>query len=273
MNAKSAHRRLLVAGALLASAALSVPCLSADLTLEPNGNVLLSGPIVEGDADRLIALQQRSLAVSGRPLGYLHLSSPGGSVAEAAKLGALVEVFRLIVDVPRGTSCASSCFFVFVAAEQRFAMAPYAGAVRGKLGLHRPYLDPGAIDTASSSAGGAQRALMWQVKTYLSQRNVPQRLIDLMMTKSSRDIYWANDSDIVELGSFSPAHEEMVIAKCGRTPDSGNALASAKTRQEFDEIAGSIDQISACDSALVRRLQAREVPDLLSRMKTGWRPW
>ena len=70
---------------------------------------------------------------------------------------------------------------------------------------------------------------MRKVTSYLEYHIVPRRIIDLMMSRPSNDIYWLTDGDIDELGNFPPALEELYITKCGysRNPAISN-IATVK---------------------------------------------
>ena len=60
-----------------------------------------------------------------------------------------------------------------------------------------------------------QQQLMSRIRQYLGAENVPQMLVDAMMSRPSTDVYWLTDDDLESLGEYSPAYEELLIAKCG----------------------------------------------------------
>ena len=59
---------------------------------------------------------------------------------------------------------------------------------------------------------------MKAVSTYLDEQLISRRLTDLMMSRSSLDIYWLSNSDILEIGLFPPGLEEFFIRKCKYDP-------------------------------------------------------
>ncbi len=88
--------------------------------------VAASGPIEEGDAERLLTA---ALSVGDR---ILLLSSPGGSVSAALALGAVISSQRYSVVVVG--SCASACASILFPAGERSVLAD-----GGRLGFHSCY--------------------------------------------------------------------------------------------------------------------------------------
>ena len=177
----------------------------------------LVGEIKSGDADRLIAF----VKAQTRSPGTLLLDSPGGSVAEAIRIAQVVKKLSLMVLVLPGRVCASACFFIFAAGTGRSAWEAERISQLGQpptnrweqplgfVGLHRPYL--GSI----AGPDKKQEQIMRSVAAYLDGEMVSRRLVDIMMSRSSVDIYWLNKEDLRMLGQASPAVEEYAIRKCG----------------------------------------------------------
>jgi hypothetical protein len=181
---------------------------------EPGVPILyVSGIIERGDTDKLTQYLRSDL--DRAPLiNDVWLNSPGGNLAEAMRLGALMERLGHTAVVPTGARCASACFFVWIGASGRFA--------RGDLVIHRPYFD---MDESSSSASGyeqAYREASESAHSYLRQRNVPSYLIELMMKVSSVEAYTLSDRDKSSIGHMSNARVEYMIQSCGM-PDSKQA--------------------------------------------------
>jgi hypothetical protein len=155
------------------------------------------------------------------------LDSPGGDVQEAFSLSDVV--VRAVLDTATHTPgrpitlppmhqnvCVSACFLVWVAGADR---AHWSFGKFG-LGLHRPYFAPETY--AQQDAGTAaqqQQESFIRVRTYLRRFEVPDALIDTMMTRSSREIYWlsSNDDSSVMSGR-APWFEELMIARCKYDP-------------------------------------------------------
>jgi hypothetical protein len=248
---------------------------AATLTFDDHGGIHFDGPIAPGDAETLIDRQRAWTAKNGEPLRIAYLSSSGGSLSEAIKLALLVEAFRLDVKVPAGAHCASSCFLMYVAGSARVAMGNAASAIAGRVGVHRPYIDRTRIqDRDLPRIESEQRKLMLQMQTFLRERSVPQDLIEKMMRYSSQEVYWLDDADIAtSLGGFSPAYDDLIVGKCGRSPDIGRQLMNPSGSRNAQDIIDSMGELNECQSRVMKDLRSKEIPPMLERMKRGWRPW
>jgi hypothetical protein len=175
-----------------------------------NGNydLLMKGEIVPGDYERLLAFATTSKIPLLR-VGYT-LSSPGGDVSEALRIGRLFKnIYASVVVGPESGPCASACFIIF-------ASAVFRQAEDGLVGIHRPYVSPNRLASVSPSAAEAleTRALL-DAETYLHQLRVPNRLVDEMFENASTEIHWLSYSELSELGRRPPWYEEFLIARCG----------------------------------------------------------
>lgn len=170
------------------------------------GSISISGPLIEGDAQKLVSLMISIKA----DFFYISLNSPGGSVIEALKMAEIIREMRAEVRTTQPGICASACFFLWLAGAHRIAGASDLDE-SGWLGLHRPYL---SSPTGTELSLTYQTQLMQAIATYLEQRTVPRRLIDIMMRNPSNQIYWAKSRDINEIGTIPPDLEELYIARC-----------------------------------------------------------
>ena len=89
---------------------------------------------------------------------------------------------------------------------------------------------------------------------------VPTYLIELMMRRSSNEIYFLSDSDLSSLGEVFLPREELFTAKCGY-----------KRNQTFDVIR-LISEITK-DRECVNRIQFNDKFLFIEKLKTGWKPW
>src|SRR5882762_7562447 len=94
--------------------------------------LLLNGEIMPGDYEHLLEVIRNDPGRFWNSTGFI-LSSPGGDIQEAVRIASLVKGTYSLVTVGRTAPCASSCFFIYAAAAQRWA-GP------GMLGIHRPYI-------------------------------------------------------------------------------------------------------------------------------------
>ena len=74
---------------------------------------------------------------------------------------------------------------------------------------------------------------MKQVQIYLEAQMVPRRLIDLMMSRPSNDVYWLNSKDFQEFGEYRPEVEEFLINKCGYIRATDSAMARGLTGEQM----------------------------------------
>lgn len=196
---------------------------SAEISILRPGDILVVGLITKGDAEKL----KNTIRTHKGGIFAISLDSPGGDVAEAIQMAELIKPLYLMVRVAPGRRCASACLFPWLVGTSRTATAPenvqrftkLGLQPAGTLGIHRPYLQN--FDSVSNK----QSEVMRQVQTYLESQMVPRRLIDLMMSRPSNDIYWLNSKDLQEVGDYRPEVEEFLINKCGYTRPTDSAFA------------------------------------------------
>ena len=213
----AATRSLLIASSLfLVFTSLSFGMDFSTTRIDPFGDgqvkkvaVLLKGEILPGDHERLIQFAvHNNIDLANE---NFILSSPGGDVLEALKVGELVKNLYVTVWVgPDTGQCASACFIIFASAVSRHALA-------GLVGIHRPYVDRTQLRLLSPKNAEAQenKALL-DAENYLHQLRVPSYLVDKMFQHASSEIYWLSNEDLVsELGTRPAWYEEFLIARCG----------------------------------------------------------
>jgi hypothetical protein len=167
----------------------------------------LSGEILKDDSNKLIAL------ISSNPVAFLDartivLKSPGGDIEESARIASIIEQAALITVVDPDETCASACFFVFVAGPVRWG--------RGTILIHRPYFQDDVYDSGQlANALSDHRDVMVAVRRYLEERSIPTHLIDEMIRRPSNDGYALTRRDLLEIGIMTPTFEEASIATCG----------------------------------------------------------
>jgi hypothetical protein len=139
------------------------------------------GPIVTGDTDRLTRALS-TVTQSGRTLLALALDSPGGNVAEAEQLVAVIRSRQLPVVIPNNSQCASACFLLLAASPRRFA------ATDALVGVH------------SASQNGAETETSLAVTT-LMQRDaadlgVPPSIFGKMAQTTAGRVDWLEPDDL-----------------------------------------------------------------------------
>lgn len=287
--------RLAIASLVLAfSPAVTM---AADISLDQaDGIISISGPIVAGDAEKLVGIVL-SQGPATLQIRTVWLNSPGGSIDEAVRLAALIQRLRLTTTVPgkRRSSpdekiCASACFIVWLGGYSRHAsghlvvaatdgsdvkdLAKLLQESAGKVGLHRPFIKLDEVSKPDTlTAQAQQRQAMNSVREYLMDRSVPAELITKMMSRSSREIYWVGLDEMTDL-NYSPEHQELLAANCGFQ----GPLRPGATREQLDAFvesmsAAQMKRSSECERALMLRIRTRELPDLLSELRKGTRSW
>lgn len=175
---------------------------------------IFSGEIKSGDAERFAAF----IIANKELINTINLNSLGGNVQEAITMGELIRAARLDTMVQPGSTCASACFFMWINGANRGGVfgqgvknIKTGQIVRSQIGLHRPYMK--TIDNDDKSLSNQSR-LMQIVDIYLATKGMPRRLIDLMMSRASNDVYWMTAEDYDEIGQSPLDLEELYISKC-----------------------------------------------------------
>lgn len=222
------------------------------------GALVLSGPIVPGDYDRMLA------RIAVEPDQYLVensiiLASDGGDVREALKIAKLVKsLFATVYVGPAYGPCVSACFLIYSAANVRFSTG-------GRLlGIHRPYL-PNAQFAAFSptDAEKIQTTILSRARAYLRQNEVPTYLVEEMFRRASNDVYWLSPRDISELGERSRWFDQYLVAKCGW--DNRVEQAALHGVQAYSE---PFRRMMACFDRVTRPAARRALFDALRREST-----
>ncbi len=172
--------------------------------------LLLKGEIAPGDYEFLLDTIRRDTARFWRSTGFI-LASPGGDIQEALKISRLVKGTYSSVFVGEATGpCVSACFFIFSAAAFRDA------GIRS-LGIHRPFIHPRRLVSASAKEAEAlQKDALRLARSHLEDLDVPTSLIDKMFQRASTEVHWLTRDEVEEqLGRRPPWYEQFLIARCG----------------------------------------------------------
>ncbi|QPF87790.1 ATP-dependent Clp protease proteolytic subunit [Bradyrhizobium genosp. L] len=157
--------------------------LKGDVTI-----IALSGDVAEGDAEAAEALI-KAANDHDRLISAVRLDSPGGSLAEAVQLANLIHRAKLPTIVAAGSRCASACFIVFAAGNEKFASFDAAIGVHG-------VSDKFGHETAQTSEATIAMARI------VSRFGVPPRIIAQMVTTHAHDIAWLTPDDLRAMGAI-----------------------------------------------------------------------
>jgi hypothetical protein len=166
------------------------PASSAIIKSTPgvNGGVIiqLSGPIIDGDADTFISEIARVNA-SGKSIERLQLNSGGGRLGEGVRLATAVRQARIPTSVGQGAVCASACFLIFAAGDQKFV------GDGARIGVHRSADKDGRETTLSSAATQS-------MAHFARELGVPYTITSRMVSTPSKQIGWLDSQDLKAMG-------------------------------------------------------------------------
>jgi hypothetical protein len=170
----------------------------------------LRGEIAEGDAHRMTAYLRGHPAEFLESGGTIHLNIDGGDVLEAWALGKLIRDAMMDVRVTDSgrTRCTSACFFIFVSAASRLAVA-------GTVGIHRPHIDQQTL-ARSTPAPVRERyeTLMADTAGKLEKLQVPRDIVESMMRTPPGESYWLSADELRRIGELAPWFDDYASAKC-----------------------------------------------------------
>jgi Clp protease len=117
---KHQFKTTFVAAALCAIAPLSNASTYGSKVF-PNGfGITIEGKLEKGDGQKFVAYYTRLAAKLRKPLTSITLNSPGGNIADAWKIGTIIQTTGATTQV-RGGTCASACFLIWAAGKRRLA--------------------------------------------------------------------------------------------------------------------------------------------------------
>lgn len=185
--------------------------------------ISIRGQIVEGDYDKF-----RSLLKNHHPfVRLLYITSPGGNVFEAIRIGHLVRRALLATWAPsRGIRggfllaadltlcdgpdclCASACFLIWSAGVHRIGEF---------VGVHRPRVSDSHYGTLSATEAATLHArIMRDVSAYFEALGLPRRYFETMERTNSADMHWLTDAEIeADFQGYIPAIAEWLRGNCG----------------------------------------------------------
>lgn len=211
--------------------------------------VNFKGEITTGDHKKLIDI----IDSFDGSIGLIELDSLGGDVSEAIKIANIVEKFQIMTKVTKDKTCASACFFIFIAGTDRLAsgieLKSLPNNQAGFVGVHRPFL----AQSGSKKYLASQQDAMRKVRDYLDYQLVSRKLTDAMLSRPSNDIYWLNSDDLEELGPYSPALEEQLISRCNYDRKQINQINEAKFNKNYaleEELSKKISKVNWCITEL-----------------------
>lgn len=178
-----------------------------------SGRINIIGPIERGDLAKIIVVLKNQEYMPG-----FAISSPGGDVVEAMKIGRFFRDSRLDITVNDNAQCVGACFLIVVGATGRYLQSP--------VGIHRAYVDPERHESLSSAqADKTYGQLDSLVSEYLEEMYVPKDVIaEIMSTKPTEESYLSPAEFRRRLGQHPPTNAEWKVASCGEMTDDEKLL-------------------------------------------------
>ena len=177
-------------------------------------SLILSGEIKSSDVVELTKLLPQYKIIS--------LNSPGGDVSAAMNIGRLLRRFNSIAMVDYNQVCVSAC--VLVLAGSTFRM------IKGKVGIHRPYL-PQDKATTEDEQKVIYDAIRKNIINYLEIMNINSTLYDDMFRISPRNVKFLSkeELDLYGLSGTDPYFEEAASAREAKELQISNSFALANS--------------------------------------------
>jgi hypothetical protein len=185
-------RKLLLAASVAAAAILPGAITrgeAATMRLLPSGSVMIDGPVLPGDAVRLIdaLIAQKN---SGKVTERIFLNSPGGQVVAGVQIADVINKSGIAVVVGKGRVCASICVLMLAAGKERWVYSD------SKLGVHSVGSHQGGLlDGAIQPESVTDRSLTLLIARAMKGFGVPDAVIVKMITTPPDAISGINDAD------------------------------------------------------------------------------
>ncbi len=205
--------------------------------------MLFDGAIQSGDLTKVKTEYSKARRESSSV--YMMLASPGGSVDEAMKIGDFLEQEKIGAIVPSMIGeCISACVLILAGGEDKW--------VKGKIGIHRPYIE-------NVSIGGDQGAktlgqYVNLIKRYLDGKGIPPSLADDMFSVPPEKIKYLSPAEVsnYRLDQRNYLKQEALDIEIARSYGLTRQQYMQKKNQMNRECAGlSFDQMAVCTSRIM----------------------
>jgi len=152
----------------------------------------------------------------------VQLSSKGGDVNEAMKIGNVIRENESTTTVLPENECLSSCVFILGSGVLRY---PY-----GKVGIHKPYFAELKENITTTEIKKLRDENIKAIKDYLNFMDVSERIVDDMLSIEPSKIKILSDADLEKYRLSVPDsnYEEKVTSKDARQYN----LSSAEYRKK-----------------------------------------
>jgi hypothetical protein len=208
----------------------------------------IDGEIVAATVEQVRKLFAVRRAIKGSYSESFYINSFGGSVTAAMEIGRMFRTERAWIslrpdmhkqaavwwtrtrtpELERAGNCVSACVLILAGAVERNLWL-------GRVGIHRPYLDttpqkPVTVDEAREGYG----RLLHDLRGYLREMNVSERLADDMLAVEPEKVRYLNKAELEAYGLANIDHIEQqtrAIEKEMQDVQASNQLGL--TRREY----------------------------------------
>jgi len=171
-------------------------------SLDEMPHVIISGVIFDGmeeefkAAIELVASVTPQRTMGGNPQPFVMLSSTGGDVFTAIRIGEIVRAKGALTYVLPGSDCSSACVLIFAAGVDRIV------ASGGRLGLHRPaFADFERFARLDQEAAAeAYNDVLKMIRGYFATMGIASEFSDRFLSVSSSDINFIEEDEAIRLG-------------------------------------------------------------------------
>jgi hypothetical protein len=122
----------------------------------------------------------------------VELSSPGGNVDAAMKIGRILRKEGPIVDVKSGALCLSACVLILAGGTTR--------GLDGTIGIHRPYFQVPSGDVSPEAIKTSYQQMLQSIRTYLREMNVIETLADDMLRTNPEHMRVLSENELTQYG-------------------------------------------------------------------------
>jgi ATP-dependent protease ClpP protease subunit len=175
-------------------------------------DITIQGEITPATLDgvkKALVERQEMLSREGASNDFwmIHLDSPGGDVKTAFAIGRLFRSVDAPVGIDTDKTCVSACVLLLAGATHRI--------INGRVGIHRPYFETPRDAVDYEKVQSAYHAMTDQIRAYLREMNVSDRLADDMMIVPPERVRFLSAVDISNygLGIVDPVAKEEADLK------------------------------------------------------------
>jgi hypothetical protein len=193
---------------ILAAVSVVFRAEAADITAvdsrDGKTRLTLSGEVAPGDNEAIKA-QIKKANQTGRIVVTLRLDSIGGNLLEGVEIADTVRQAKMATAILSGAKCASACFVIFAAGNEKYAH--YSASV----GVH------GASDASGQETTSANAATVSMAKI-VRRLGVPTNIIGKMVVTPPSQMVWLTPDDLKSMGTSMLGKPEQLATESRQRP-------------------------------------------------------